>query len=360
MLTSLDRKFEATFTGERVGRLLSAQRLGALLRRGILVSAGRATTIPYCICELRNPTCLVRLEEDGGVLRGYCNEAGRPLDVSEQQARRLQFSWRAWAEWMRRRSALGGDGPVLGAGALYVGSGNVIGRAFGLVVVAPGCRRGSDVVFPPEARRAGRPLVAMYLGERIPDLHLEAVIPLTALGDDFGTLDAGVIERAIEEVPHVIVSGEKKCVVYDHERRRAAPIDDAEYQRLLRPETRRQFGLLIDRLSNRIWRSGRLCRVVRDSRGQSREKQLGPLSVSLLADYVRRPGFPMTAKQTRTYKGSPTSESSASAQLSEVRRSVEGGKFILSGGRADRAAERAYYFEPGAMTWCLIDPLPMT
>jgi len=360
VLSSLGRGFDATFTGERVGRLLSAQGIGALLRRGILVNAGRAATIPHCICELRHPTCIVQLAEDGGVLRGYCNEAGRPLDVSEDQARRLQFSWRAWAEWMRRRSSLGGEGPVLGTGCLYVGSGNVGGRAFGFLVVASGCRRVAHVALPPEARRSGRPLVAMFLGERIPGLPAEALVPSSALTSDFGTLDAGAIERALEGVPLTLVIGEQKCVLYDREHKKGFPIDDAEYQRLLRPEARKQFGLLIDRLSNRIWRNGRACSVVRYADGRSRTKRLGPLSISLLADYVRQPGTAMTAKQTRTYRGLSTSEHSASVQFSEVRRSVEGRNFLLSGARADRSAETHYYFEPGAMSWCLLDPLPTT
>jgi hypothetical protein len=356
-LALLDRRFAADFAGDRIEDLFPGAGRD-LIRRGILASAGLSSTIPHCICELRRPECVVHVDAEGGVYRGYCNEYALPLEVSIAQIQRYRFVWKAWADWLRHRNALDGASPVLGTGALYAGGGKVSGREYGLVIVAPGCRRAADVVLPEGARQPGRAIVALLLGEAADGLPVDATITADALASDFGTLDGAALERALDAVPLVVTRGEARCVLYSRQSPKGRPIDEAEYERLHRHEVLKEFDIFIDLLRGRVWRRGRPCGTVLDAQGRSKRKKLGDRAINLLADYVRRPGVPMVASETPTYRDSATDARSAAVLLAEVRRSVHGKTFILSGARSQRPGETAYVFEPGDMTWCVLERLP--
>lgn len=353
-LASLDRRFTAVYPGDQIERLSPAGSARALIRLGILADAGLATTIPHCVCELKRPDCIVHVDRAGGAYRGYCNEWGAPLEVTIDQIQRYRFDWLAWATWLRRKNALDGPGPALGAGALFVGSGTVGGREYGLLVVAPGCRHAEDVIVPEPARKTGRALVALLLGEPVEDLPVDATIPAVALGADLGTIDGAVIEHALDAVPQTITPGMAKCMLYSHESPRGHPIDEKEYARLHRPDVRQGFDVFIDLLRIRVWRRGRACTAVLGSDGRATGKKLGDVAISLLADYVRRPGIPMVAGETPTYRGDATDMRSAAVMLSTVRRSVQGSRFIRTGARSKEPGGTTYVFESGGMSWCVL------
>jgi len=356
-LASLDRRFAAEFRGDQLANLFPGASTRDLIRRHVLVDAGFVATVGHCICELHHEECTVRVDVVNGAHWGYCNEAGRPIEVSRELLQRYRFDWKPWAALLRRRNGLDGPDPTLGAGALFVGSGTLIGREFGLVVVAPGCRRAADVILPEGSREPGRTLVALLLGEPAEDLPVDATVPASALAEDLVTINAAAIEHALADVPITVTPGDAVCILYSHECPRGKPIDHVEYQRLHTPEVRAGFDLFIDRIQSGVWCKGQPRVTVLDARGRSKGKKLGPVPIGLLADYVRRPRVPMIAKDTPTYRGSPTSGRSASVQLGEIRRSVRGEQFIRSGARADKLGETPYYFDPGGMTWCLLEPL---
>jgi hypothetical protein len=168
---------------------------------------------------------------------------------------------------------------VQGAGTLFVGSGKVGGRDFGLVVVAPGCRRAADVVVPEEARQPGRALVALLLGEPADDLPVAATVSAAVLGADLGTLDGAALERALDAVPLTVSRGETKCLFFCRESPKGRPIDEAEYERLHRADVRKGFDIFIDLLLAKVWRRGRACGLLQradtgspDARMSARQK----------------------------------------------------------------------------------------
>ena len=356
-LASLDRRFAAEFRGDQLASLFPGDRFRDLIRRRILVDAGLAWTVDHCICGLQHDDCAVRVGVEDGTYWGYCNEAGRRIEVSQDLLRRYRFDWEPWAALLRAKNGLVGPGPALGSGALFVGSGTASGRDFGLVVVAPGCRRAEDVVLPEGVREQGRHLVALTLGEPVEDAPVDATIPASALAEDLGTLDATALDHALDGVPITVTRGDAVCILYSHETPRGKPIDDVEYQRLHSPEVKAGFDLFIDRMQSKVGCKGQPRVTVLDASGRSKGKKLGPLLIGLLADYVRRPGVPMIAKHTPTYRGSPTSPRSASNQLGEARRTIRGDGFIRTGARSDKLGETPYYFDPGAMAWCLLEPI---
>jgi hypothetical protein len=200
-LASLSRRFEATFPGDEIEALFPEGAGRRLIRRGILVDAGCSSTIPHCICNLKRPSCIVRVDGGDAGLFGYCNEYGVPVEVSLDQVRRYHFSCEAWAEGLREANALEGAGPVRGAGCLFLGTGNAAKRTFGLLLVAPGCRRTEDVVFPKEAHLAARPLLGLYLGSPIAGLAVDVALSVQDLGPDLVTVEPKAIARGLAQTP---------------------------------------------------------------------------------------------------------------------------------------------------------------
>jgi len=360
-LASLDRRFEAIFAGDQLETLFPAGAWRPLIRQGILRDAGRSLTIPRCICELRHPDCVVRVDGDGGAYRGYCNEYGAPLEISIDQIQRYRFVWSAWAEWLRRANRLDGPHPAQGSGCLFVGEGIVAGRKYGLLVVAPGCRQANDVVLPEGARHPDRALLGLLLGEQAQDLAVDVALSSAGvLAKDLITLDASAVEQALDRVPLVIPPGEATCLAFSHDNRKAHPITQAEYDRLHRRDVLKKFDLFVDVLHCKIWRNGRVCGMVLDGNGRSTGKKLGDQGVLLLASYVRRPGTPMCAYKTPAY-GDRVSPRSAAVMLSAVRRSIHGTEFLKSGARSSQPGETMYVFDPSpTMKWCLLDRLPQS
>jgi len=360
-LASLDRRFEAIFAGDQLEALFPAGAWRPLIRQGILQDSGRSLTIPRCICELRHPDCVVRVDGDGGAYRGYCNEYGAPLEISIDQIQRYRFVWSAWAEWLRRANRLDGPHPAQGSGCLFVGEGIVAGRKYGLLVVAPGCRQANDVVLPEGARHPDRALLGLLLGEQAQDLAVDVALSSAGvLAKDLITLDASAVEQALDRVPLVIPPGEATCLAFSHDNRKAHPITQAEYDRLHRRDVLKKFDLFVDVLHCKIWRNGRVCGMVLDGNGRSTGKKLGDQGVLLLASYVRRPGTPMCAYKTPAY-GDRVSPRSAAVMLSAVRRSIHGTEFLKSGARSSQPGETMYVFDPSpTMKWCLLDRLPQS
>lgn len=356
-LASLDRRFGGVFPGDRIEALFPAGSGRELIRRGVLKDAGLSLTIPHCICDLRRPSCVVRVDGSGGAYRGYCNEYGRPLPVSLDQIQRYAFDWRAWAELLRRRNRLGGAGPVQGTGALYVGCGTVGGRQFGLVVVAPGCTDVSAVVLPSEAVQATHPLVALLLGAGAEGLPVSATVAADGLGPDLATIDAAALELALDAVPLVVDRTAAKCLLYSHEHPKGRPIDEAEYEHLHRAAVLKTFDLFVDLLQCKVWRAGRAHVRVLDAKGRPTGKNLGDRALSLLADYMRRPGVPMAANETPTYRDAPAGPRTPGVLFGQVRRSIRGSAFLVSGARASRQGDTTYVFQPGSMSWCLLAPM---
>lgn len=357
-LACLDRRFSALYAGDRIDALFPEGVGRRLIRQGVLAHAGQAVTLPYCVCDLRRSECVVRVDVNDGRCWGYCNEYGRPIELSLAQIQRYRFDGEKWAAWLRRKNSLGGTGPVRGAGAMFVGSGTVGGREFGLVVVAPGCHRAADVVFPEGVRLSGRPLVALLLGEPAEDLPVDASVPAGALGPDLGTIDGDALEQALAGTSPAGVPVEARYMLYSHERKSGRPIDEAEYERLHQPEVRKTYDVFIDLPRSRVWRKGRACVTVLDGAGKATTKKLGRVAIALLADYVRRPGIPMVADDTPTYRELLTGARSAAERLAAVRRSVHLKTSIVSGEPAKTPGKTMYSFEPNGMTWCVVDRLP--
>lgn len=358
-LTSLDRRFEADYTGDQLRTLFPGEASNHLIRRGILQDAGVSLTIPRCICEFHRPECVVRVDNEGGRYRGYCNEYGAPIDVSIEQIQHYRFAWSAWAVLMRRANHLAGAGPVQGTGCLFVGEGTVAGRRYGLLVVAPGCQRSLDVVLPEGARHAGRALLGLFLGDKVQGFAVDAVLTLDRLGQDLVTIDASALERALDEVPLVVQPGETGYRMSSRASPKGIPITAAEYDRLHRPNDLKKFDLFIDLLLCKVWRKGRACGTVLDGKGRSTGKGLKGRGILLLASYVRRPGSPMRADETPVYRDAAVSPRSAAVMFSSVRRSIHGTAFLKSGARSSQPGETTYVFDPPAgMTWCLLERLP--
>lgn len=197
-LASLSRRFTAEYRGDQLAEKFPGTSAGELIRSGVLVDIGFALTLGECICEERRGECHVRVDVQDGVHHGYCNEAGRPIPISPDRLQRYCFDWGKWASWLRLKNQLNGAGPTLGAGVLFVGAGTTSGREFGLVVVAPGCRRAADLVMPEGARQPGRALVALLLGEPTERLPVDATVPATSLGADLATIDGAALAHAID------------------------------------------------------------------------------------------------------------------------------------------------------------------
>jgi len=196
-LTHLDRGFAADYAGDQLDHLFPGAVSDELIRDGVLAAAGIATRMRGCVCELRRSECTFRVDCDRGRYWAKCEEYGLPIELSRAQVQRYRFNWRAWADGMRRKNALGGADPVMGVGVVHVGSAAVGGQEFALVVVAPGCQRATDVVVPEAARRGSRLVVALHLGEPTESLPVDALLPLSALGADLRTIDQPAITRAI-------------------------------------------------------------------------------------------------------------------------------------------------------------------
>ncbi|PIQ83236.1 MAG: hypothetical protein COV75_08490 [Candidatus Omnitrophica bacterium CG11_big_fil_rev_8_21_14_0_20_63_9] len=357
-LASLDRHFEAIYSGDQLETLFPAGASRQLIRQGILQDAGLSLTIPRCICELRHPDCVVRVDGDGGAYRGYCNEYGVPINVSIDQIQRYRFVWSAWAESLRRANRLDGPPPIQGSGCVFIGEGIAAGRKYGLLVLAPGCRLAEDIVLPEGARQSDRALLALPLGEQVQDLAVDAVISADVLTTDLITINASALEQILDQLPLVISPGEAICLAFGHDNRKAHPITQAEYDRLHRRDVLKTFDLFVDVLHAKIWRNGRACGVVIDGSGRSTGKKLGDQGVLLLASYMKRPGIPMCAHKTSAY-GDRVAPRTAAVMLSVVRRSIHGTAFLKSGARSSQPGETMYVFDPpSTMTWCLLDRLP--
>ncbi len=358
-LALLDRRFNAIYSGDQLETLFPTGASRQLIRQGILQDAGLSLTIPHCICELRRPDCVVRVDGDGGTYRGYCNEYGAPINVSIDQIQRYRFVWSTWAEWLRRANRLDGSHPAQGSGCMFVGEGIVAGRKYGLLVVAPGCRQAVDVVLPEGARHPERALVAILLGEQLQDLAVDVTLSADALAKDLITLNASALEQALDQTPLVIQPDQASCLMFSHDKPKGCPIAPADYEHLHRFEVLKEFDLFIDLLHCKVWRKGRVCGTILDGKGRSTGKKLKDRGIHLLASYVRRPRVPMRAQQTPAYRDVTVEPRSAAVMLSAVRRSIHGTAFLKSGARSAQPGETTYIFEPpSTMTWCLLDRLP--
>jgi len=354
VLDRVDRRFSAVLAGDEIARLPSDV-VRSLTSRRILVNDVTTSTIPRCVCDEWDPDCVVDVDSSTGEPKGRCRIYGRPVAVTSEQTRRYRFDVAAWAKWLRLKNRLSGAGPTVGDGAMFVGVGTIGGREFGLLVVAPGCERASDVIVPDGSRQDGRALVALLLGDPIEGLDVGATLSRAELGADMGTINQDALERAVCGAPVRPVRVDLTYSMFCRESPAGRRIDDAEYNRLSAPAVRDKFGLFIDVPACAVWRSGRRHEKVLDSSGRPRIKRLGPTSVGLLADYVKRPERPMTAKDTPTYRTSSISPRSATAQLGEVRRSVRGQDFIRPGARSKKYGELPYVFTPSSMRWCVLD-----
>jgi|GEM_PF-2294197 len=206
-LTHLDRGFAADYAGDQLDHLFPGAVSDELIRDGVLAAAGIATRMRGCVCELRRSECAFRVDCDRGRYWAKCEEYGLPIELSRAQVQRYRFNWRAWADGMRRKNALGGAGPVLGVGVVHVGSAAVGPYEYSLVIVAPGCERATDVVVPEPARLGGRFVVALHLGVPAEGLPVDALLPLDAIHADLRTIDPAVIELAISGSVRAIAAG---------------------------------------------------------------------------------------------------------------------------------------------------------
>ena len=356
-LTACDRRFEATFVGEELERLFPGGAHRTFLRRGVLADAGVSLTIPHCICELRRPDCVVRVDSADGRYTGYCNEYGSPLPVDFDQVARYRFAWDAWANELRLANRLDGVAPTRGSGCFVAGDGTVAGHRFRLVVVAPGCEEPSAVVLPAVPPDPGRATVALFLRAPIEGLGVDAALAGDALAADLVTLDPAALERVLAPVPVTISPEQATYMRYSDDAPGGVPVDDAEYARLHRPDVLGEIDVFVDVPGCRIWRKGRACGKVLDATGRSTGKRILDRGVQLLAAYVRRPGVPMPAHKTSAYRGIPVSPRSAAIQFATVRRSIHGTEFLRSGARSSKPGETEYVFEPGDRRWCVIERL---
>lgn len=357
-LAACDRRFEATFAGADLERLFPGGAHTNLLRRGVLVAAGTSLTIPHCICPLRLPDCVVRVETTDGKTWGYCNEYGSPLAVDPEQLTRYAFSWEAWARELRRVNRLDGVAPARGTGSLLVGDGTIAGRRFRLVVVAAGCGVPDDVVLPAVPPDPERATVALFLGAPVEGFNVDATLAGDALAADRVTLDAAALERALAPVPITVPPDQATYMRYADDAPGGVPIDDVEYARLHRRDVLGAIDILVDVPGCGIWRKGRACGVVLDANGRSTGKRILDRGVRLLAAYVRRPNVPTPAHKTSAYRGVPVSPRSAAVLFATVRRSIHGTEFLRSGARSSQPGETEYVFVPGDRRWCVIERLP--
>jgi hypothetical protein len=360
VLKRLDGRFEAVFSGDELGDLFPGGSMDACLRRGILQDLGLSDTIPYCVCELRRPECSALVEEDSsGRFLAYCNDYGSPVEVSADQLRRYGFDWRNWADWLRRENGLGGVTPALGQGCMLVGDGTVAGRSFQLVVVAPAYDSQADIVLPADAVRADPPRVLLLLGDS--DGHSFDDLAVNAeevLGDDLIAIDGARLEALLVDVPVVIDDGDLAYRCFTHEHPKGKAISEAECERLRQKDTRAGYDLFIDLLDNRIWRSGRRYGTELKKDGRSNGKKLGPTSVRLLADYIKRPHHPMAPHVTPTYEGAAIDARSSSVRFSTVRRSIKGKRFLRSAATGFELGTGTYVFEPDEMSYCVVERIP--
>lgn len=354
MLDRIDQRFAANLAGDELNRL-PGEVVRALIDRRILVDAGNVSTIPRCVCDEREPDCVVDVDTSSGACSGRCRVYGVRLTVSPEQVRRYRFDVAAWGKWLRRKNRLRGPGPTLGSGAMFVGSGTIGGRDFGLLVVAPGCPRASDVIVPDGSRQDGRVLVALLLGEPIEDFDVGPALSRAELDPDMGTLNQAALERAVLGAPVRPLQSALTYVMFCRESPSGRRIDDAEYGRVTVPSVRDAFDLFIDVPACAVWRKGRTHNQVLDAKGRPRKKSLGPTSVGLLADYVKRPERPMKPLETPTYRTASITERSAASQLLEVRRSVRGAAFLRPGARSNTYGALPYIFTPRGLSWCVLD-----
>lgn len=354
MLDRVDRRFAALLSGEEIARL-PRDAVRDLANRRILVEDTSISTIPRCICEEWDQDCVVDISFSTGEPHGICRTYGRRVAVTRDQIRRYRFDVTAWARWVRLKNRLGGAGPTIGDGAMFVGSGTIGGRDFGLLVVAPGCAHAGDVVVPDGSKQDGRALVALLLGEPVKGFDVGPTLSLAELDPDMGTLSPAALERAVLGAPVRPLQSALTYVMFCRESPSGRRIDDAEYGRVTAPSVRDAFDLFIDVPACAVWRKGRTYNQVLDAKGRSRKKALGPTSVGLLADYVKRPERPMKPLETPTYRTASITERSAASQLLEVRRSVRGTAFLRPGARSNTYGALPYIFTPRGLSWCVLD-----
>jgi len=354
VLDRVDRRFSALVPGDEIARL-PPHLVRELTSRRILVGDATISTIPRCVCDEWDQDCVVDVDLSTGEPRGLCRVYGRPVAVTIDQTRRYRFDVAAWARWLRLKNRLGGPGPALGDGAMFVGSGTICGRDFGLLVVAPGCERASDVIVPDGSRQDGRVLVALLLGEPVDGFDAGPTLSRAELDPDMGTLNQASLERAVLGASVRSVQSALTYMMFCRESPSGRRIDEAEYARVTAPAVRDTFDLFIDVPACAVWRRGRRHDEVLDAQGRSRKKTLGPTSVGLLADYAKRPERPMKPKETPTYRTSSITERSAATQLAEVRRSVRGAAFLRPGARSNTYGALPYIFTPRGLSWCVLD-----
>jgi hypothetical protein len=75
-LSCLGRRFDAVFSGDRLGELFPDGLDRELIRKGILRDIGISSTITHCICELARPRCVVHIDRDSS---GGC------VDINERE-----------------------------------------------------------------------------------------------------------------------------------------------------------------------------------------------------------------------------------------------------------------------------------
>lgn len=356
-LRFLDRSFRATFIGNEVGDLFPEELTRQFISRKILSDAGISDTIPHCICDLRRTSCTVIVEADSeGVYWGYCNEAGSPIKVSQEQVRRYAFDPEGWAKWLRKQNRIEGAGPAFGKGCMYVGNGVAGGRAYSLVLIAPGCRKSSDILLPREAVGIEPPLVFVHLGEGTADAFDGLMLGADAvIGDDLVTLNPDRIEELLVDAPVVIQDKNLAYRCFTNKHKKGQLITEADCERLRAKEARDQFDLFIDLLASRIWRKGRACGVVLNKQRQSTGKKLGEKPIRLIGDYVKRPDFPMVPSRTLTYQNTTIDLRSASVLLTTAIRSINGSRFFRLAASGSEPGGGTYVFEPMGITYCLVE-----
>ena len=356
-LELLDGRFEAVFSGDKLSGLFPGGSMDACIERGILRDLGMSDTIPYCVCELQRPDCTVLVEEDAsGRYFAYCNEYGSPVEVSADQLRRYGFDWKNWADWLRRENGLAGSPPALGQGCMLVGDGSVAGRAYRFVVVAPAYGSQDEIVLPVAAADTEPPRVLLLLGRGTKDSFDDLVLNADkALASDLVKIDAAELEAVLEDVPVVLDDRDLVYRCYNQEHPKGQAITEARCDRLRQKSARTGYDLFIDLLENTIWRKGRRHGTELRKDGSTTGKKLGPTSVHLLADYIKRPGHPMAPHMTPTYRGVAIEARSASVRFSTVRRSVNGKRFLRSAAAGIEPGTGTYVFEPDQMSYCVIE-----
>lgn len=205
-LACLDRQFVAEYAGDQLDHLFPGADSDELIRAGVLASAGIATRMRGCVCDLRRPDCSFRVDRERGRYWAKCQEYGRPLELSRAQVQRYRFNWKVWVDGVRRANALAGADPIMGVGVVHVGSAAVGPYEYSLVLVAPGCERAAHVVVPEPARAGGRLVVALHLGKPAEALPVDTLLPLDAMRVDLRTIDPAAIELAISGCARAIAA----------------------------------------------------------------------------------------------------------------------------------------------------------